>query len=334
MKKLIPLMATLLIAGVCFTWTVQSNDDDKPREGDRDKPREGDRDKPREGDREHARERDGDGQARELEEWLEQREKQINSLRKQGKPDQAEALAKRTRTELAQHRKAMAHRERGHGEGREHDHGDGGDNEEFGKWVNQQERHIAELRKAGKKEEAAKVLKHVQDAIAKFRGQGEHGKRGEGEQDQEVRKFLEQAERKINELRKQGKHEEAEKLLRHVKAEMAERREHGKRGEREHGNEARMKHIGAAIEHLQAAGLRDWAEELAAHARRMNKDGDREGHTREAREDREEPGHRHENHEHKHGEDEGNGDINQLRREMNEMRNALREIQKHLEKRR
>ncbi|MGY8649194.1 MAG: hypothetical protein ACKVKM_00140, partial [Verrucomicrobiia bacterium] len=110
-------------------------------------------------------------------------------------------------------------------------------------------------------------------------------------------------------------------------------REHGERehGEREGGNEARMKHIGAAIEHLQAAGMRDWAEELAAHARRMNK-GEREGHTREAREDREEPGHRHENRE--HGEDEGNGDINQLRREMNEMRNALREIQKHLEKRR
>ena len=289
-------MATLLIAGVCFTWTARSFDDDKRRDGDRDKPREGERERAREGDRER------DGQAHEIEAWLEQREKQINALRKQGKPDQAEALAERTRTELAKHRKAMANRNRGdreerghreHGEHGEHGHGhgEGGDNEEFGKWVNQQERRIAELRKAGKKEEAAHVLKHVQDAIAKFRGQGERRERGEGRE-----------------------------------------REHGER-EREGGNEARMKHIGAAIEHLQAAGMRDWAEELAAHARRMNK-GEREGHTREGHRDREEPEHRHERHEHEHGEDEGNGDINQLRREMNEMRNALRELQKHLEKRR
>ena len=159
----------------------------------------------------------------------------------------------------------------------------------------------------------------------------------EREQDQEMRKFIEQAERTINELRKQGKYEEAEKLLRHVKAEMAKRHEHGegREREREHGdrereggNEARMKHIGAAIEHLQAAGLRDWAEELAAHAREMNKE---RGH-REAREDREEPEHRHEQHEQEHGEDDDG--VDQLRREVNELRNALREIQKHLEKRR
>ena len=354
MKKLIPLMATLLIVGVCFTWTARSFEDDKRRDGD--KPREGQRDKPREGERERARDgdRERDGQARELEEWLEQREKQINSLRKQGKIDQAEALAQRTRKELDQHRRAMANRNRGdrderaHREHGEHGHGDGGDNEEFGKWVNQQKRRIAELRKAGKEEEATKVLKHVQDAIAKIRGQGEgrarereHGKR---EQDPKVRKFLEQSERKIKELRKQGKHEEAEKLLRHVKAKMAElhehgerehgEREHGEHGEREHGehegdgdNKARMKHIGAAIEHLQAAGLKDWAEELAAHAREMR--GER-GHRHE-REDWEEPGHRHEGHE--RGED-AEGGVDQLRRELNELRNALREIQKHLEKRR
>ena len=224
-------MATLLIAGVCFTWTARSNDDDKRRDGDRDKPREGQRGKPREGDRERDRDRPGD-----------QRE----------------------------------HRER-------------------------------------------------------------DDQKTEREEDHKLRQFIEQAERKINELRKQGKHEEAGKLLRHVKAEMAKRREqgegrerkreHGDR-EREGGNEARMKHIDAAIEHLQAAGLRDWAEELAAHARGMNKE---RGH-REAREDREEPEHRHEQHEHDHGDDDGG--VDQLRREVNELRNALREIQKHLEKRR
>jgi hypothetical protein len=89
-----------------------------------------------------------------------------------------------------------------------------------------------------------------------------------------------------------------------------------------------MKHISAAIEHLQAAGLPDWARELAAHAREMNKE---RGH-REAREDREEPEHRHEQHEHEHGDDDDG--VDQLRREVNELRNALREVQKHLEKRR
>jgi hypothetical protein len=281
MKKWIPLLATLIIVGVCFTWTARSFDDDKPRDGDRDKPREDERERARDSDRDRPAgeraHRERDGQSRELEAWLEQREKQINSLRKHGKIDQAEALAQRTRKELDQHRRAMANRKRGE--------------------------------------------------------RDEHGKR---EQDPEVRKFLEQAERKINELRKQGKHEEAEKLLRHVKAEMAERHEHGEGREREHGerehgereggNEARMKHIGAAIEHLQAAGMRDWAEELAAHAREMNKE---RGH-REAREDREEPEHRHERHE--HGEDDEGDGVDQLRREVNELRNALREIQKHLEK--
>ncbi|MFM1556102.1 MAG: hypothetical protein ACKJR1_06405 [Limisphaerales bacterium] len=214
-------MATLLIAGVWFTWTARSNDDDKRRDGDHDKPREGQRGKPRKGDRERDRERPGD---------------------------------QRERDDL------KTEREKGH----------------------------------------------------------------------KIRQFIEQAERKINELRKQGKHEEAEKLLCHVKAEMAKRHEHaeGREREREHGdrereggNEARMKHIGAAIEHLQAAGLRDWAEELAAHARELNKE---RGH-REAREDREEPEHRHEQHE--HGEDDDG--VDQLRREVNELRNALREIQKH-----
>ncbi|MFP6902980.1 MAG: hypothetical protein VCB81_04890, partial [Verrucomicrobiia bacterium] len=120
MKKWIPIMATLLIAGVCFTWTARSFDDDKRRDGERERARDGDRER--------------DGQARELEEWLEQREKQINSLRKQGKIDQAEALAQRTRKELAEHRRAMVNQnrgdhERGHREHGEHDHGhgDGGD---------------------------------------------------------------------------------------------------------------------------------------------------------------------------------------------------------------
>ena len=94
-----------------------------------------------------------------------------------------------------------------------------------------------------------------------------------------------------------------------------------KRGEREGGNEARMRHIGAAIEHLHAAGLRDWAEELAAHAKRM----------RGEREEREHREHREEGRERAHGEGKG---VDQLRREVNELRNVIRELQQHLEKRR
>jgi len=90
---------------------------------------------------------------------------------------------------------------------------------------------------------------------------------------------------------------------------------------REGGNEARMRHIGAAIEHLHAAGLRDWAEELAAHAKRM----------RGEREEREHREHREEGRERAHGEGKG---VDQLRREVNELRNVIRELQQHLEKRR
>lgn len=350
MKKRIPLTATLLITGVCISWTALSLDDDKrdrPRDDKPDRPRaddrlrDGDRDRPRVGDRvphrEHGdRERDVHGQAHELEAWLEKREKQINNLRKQGKADQAEALAQRTRKELEQHRRAIANRKRDKPAHREHGHGDDGDNDEFGKWVDQQERRIAELREAGKKDEAARALKHLHDAIAKFRGQGEHRehehRRADRDEDHDVRQFLEQAERKIQQLRKQGKHKEAEDLLRHVRAELAERRKHGEghdrghdeRGHREGGNEKRMEHIGAAIKHLQAAGLHDWAEELAAHARKLH--GKREN--LHERDDHPDPGHRREGHDQEH-----RPGIDQLRREVNEIRNILRELQKHLRER-
>jgi len=97
MKKWIPIMATLLIAGVCFTWTARSNDDDKrrdgdkPREGQRGKPRERDRDRP--GDQREHRERDDQKTEREedhkIRQFIEQAERKINELRKQGKHEEA-----------------------------------------------------------------------------------------------------------------------------------------------------------------------------------------------------------------------------------------------------
>ena len=109
MKKWIPLMATLLIAGVWFTWTARSNDDDKRRDGDRDKPREGQRSKPREGDRERDRERPGDQRERDdlkterekghkIRQFIEQAERKISELRKH---EEAGKLLRHLKAEMA-----------------------------------------------------------------------------------------------------------------------------------------------------------------------------------------------------------------------------------------
>ena len=215
---------------------------EEPR-GERDRARDEPR---REGDRER------DGQHREIEAWLEKREAEINALRKQGKLDRAEALAAETKKVLERYKRAAAERREERDKPRE----DGGN--ELERWVQQQERKIAELREAGKKEAAAELQQLVRRKIA-------------------------------------------------------EHRKHAERG----NIEERVRHIQAAIEHLQAAGLHDWAKELTAHV-------DREHHNK-----REQGEHVHGEHEHDHHEDGANN----LRREVEELKRAIRAIQKHLKER-
>jgi hypothetical protein len=274
---------TKIISGILFAglaagllvFAQDRPDGDKDRKGDRDRdePRgDRERDKPRrEGDRERDRDRDEprgdeprregdrerDGQHREIEAWLEKREAEINALRKQGKLDRAEALAAETKKVLERYKRAAAERREERDKPRE----DGGN--ELERWVQQQERKIAELREAGKKEAAAELQQLVRRKIA------EHHKHAE--------------------------------------------REHGERG----NIEERVRHIQAAIEHLQAAGLHDWAKELTAHV-------DREHHNK-----REQGEHAHGEHEHDHHEDGANN----LRREVEELKRAIRAIQKHLKER-
>jgi hypothetical protein len=233
---------------------------DIKRDRERDEPRgdrardDRERDKPR---RESDRERNG--QHREIEAWLEKREAEIHSLKKQGKLDRAEALAAETKKILERYKRAAAERRAQRDKPREDD------GNELERWVQQQKRKIAELREAGKKEAAAELQQLVRRKIAEHR-----------------------------------KHAE---------------REHGERG----NVEERMRHIRAAIEHLQAAGLHDWAKELTAHV-------DREHHNKREQGERE---HAHGEHEHDHHEDGANN----LRREVEELKRAIRAIQKHLEER-
>jgi len=204
-------------------------------------------------------------------------------------------------------------------------------------WVNQMERKIAELKKAGKAEAAGELTAKVRQVIAQHRERQAERREHEGRegrdkpkgQDAEVRAFLQEAEKKIHALLKAGKREEAEKLRAHVREELAKHQANQRHAEREREGEGgdakakRLRHIGAAIEHLQAAGLRDWAEELAAHARELRGEGHNE---RQREREREEP-------EHREREREGQGN-DQLRRQVQELQQALEQIQRQLRERR
>ena len=92
------------------------------------------------------------------------------------------------------------------------------------------------------------------------------------------------------------------------------------RDDREHAERAhhdnRVRHMMAAIEHLRAVGMHDLAEEVEKRAHGHHGERERHEHAREV-------------HEHEHHE-EGLGD---LRREVEELKRAMQDIRKHLERR-
>lgn len=187
---------------------------------------------------------------------------------------------------------------------REHHEGN-----ELERWARQQQHKAHELLEAGRKEEAQKLMRHVEEVIAKHRkGQDRHAHNKEAE----IKEFIEEAERHIHELLKAGKKEEAERVRRHVQEELAALR--GERREREHpGHDQRTRHVHQAIEHLKAAGMHEFAKELMAHL-----------HEREHPE-REEP---------RNVRREGDRELEELRNHVRELSHALREIQERLEQRR
>ena len=127
----------------------------------------------------------------------------------------------------------------------------------------------------------------------------------------ELKRWARQQKHKAHKLLEAGRKEEAHKLMSHVEEVIAKRRKNNDR----HAHEERARHIHQAIEHLKAAGLEEFAEELAAHLHQRH-DEERREHHREKRE--------------QHGDRE----LEELRNHVRELSHALREIQERLENRR
>lgn len=131
-------------------------------------------------------------------------------------------------------------------------------------------------KEAGRHDEAQAIMEKAKRMIAEKRD-GEQG----GDK-------LEMAKRKIEELRKAGKNEEADQLERRVREAGEKRRDRekekpaGKVRDGERGGDERMEHIEQAVKHLRAAGLHEPAERILQMARgqqnpqehRPNPDGD------------------------------------------------------------
>lgn len=138
----------------------------------------------------------------------------------------------------------------------------------------------------------------------------------------DLREFSEDRRRQIESLKKRGQHEEADRLGRETRRIIEERRRHGEgdhndhheRGHQEHNrhegeqHDERVQHAMRAIEHLHAAGLHDIAEEIERRIHEHHHDGD---------------------------EDEGRRDeMEDIHRQLDELRRAMHELTEHLGRRR
>ena len=211
-------------------------------------------------------------------------------------------------------------RERDDDRHREHAERDHPEANEIERWARQQQHKAQELLKAGRKEEAHELIRHAEEVIAKHRRDRNHHA---PHREAEIKKFVGDAERKIHKLLEQGKKKEAEVLRRHMQEELAAI--HRQRGHHhEHpGNEERARHIHQAIEHLKAAGLEEFAEELVAHLHHRHHD-----------ETKEQENHHRNNHEREEREGHDDRDLEELRNHVHELSHALRKIQEQLEEQR
>lgn len=124
------------------------------------------------------------------------------------------------------------------------------------------EQQARAAKEAGRADEAQAIVDKI------HRIKAEH-KDGDGDK-------MEMAKRKIEELRKAGKGEEAEQLERRIR-DTGEKRPNGDVGRKEKGGDDRRQHIGEAIRHLRAAGLNEPARDLENLIREHDKMGKEEG---------------------------------------------------------
>ena len=249
-------------------------------------------------ERAEACERREDGERRELpgevRERLEQLKRRHAELREAGKVEEARAVEREFRHLLervqAAQRDGDARREgserREDGERQE----DGERRElpgEVRERLEQLKRRHAELREAGKVEEARAVereFRHLLERVQAAQRDGDARREG-GERRElpgEVRERLEQLKRRHAELREAGKIDEARAVEREIQRLL--RRFHAARPEgepREGEVGERLRHLRAAVEHLRAAGLHDLAAQAAEQTGRLERefgerrDGDR-----------------------------------------------------------
>ncbi|MCH8922441.1 MAG: hypothetical protein IIA67_04760 [Planctomycetes bacterium] len=240
--------------------------------------------KHRKGDRRREGELRGEqreAQRREIVGRLEQIGRQLGELKKAGKLDQAEALL-REGGKLKKRLKLLA------GGGEKHRHGK---HEEFERYVAGMKKHIGQLAREGKREQAEKLEHQLRQKIEAYKKQHADGKeRGHDERRRvEANKFehyVNDLRKKIEHLVRQGKRDVAEELER-VLADKIEayRHEHAKhkgghehpreKGEhRQHGNEIERKihHLRVAADNLEAAGQHDLARDVRQEAERTERE--------------------------------------------------------------
>lgn len=162
---------------------------------------------------------------------------------------------------------------------------------------------LADLRSAGKREEARDVQRQLAEVEEQL-----HRLRDESEVHQ-VERRLDEMRSEIQELRAAGRHDNAD-LLQREAAEL--RHELGARHERVEMNEVkrRLHHLMQAAEHLHAADAHDWVEEVKGRIEELKHELESRGH---------------------HERDRLEGHIAELTEAFRMLRSEVRELRGHVE---
>jgi hypothetical protein len=171
-------------------------------------------------------------------------------------------------------------------------------------------RRLAELKESGRGDEAERVARQIEE----IRQHLEHSAREGRDQpnrtpNRELEERLAGVKQRIAELKEAGHHDAADRLAQEAR-EMMRRAQAPQGGEGGRGLEERIGHIREAARHLQAAGLRDVADNVMRQAEKL---------AAAERADRPDNEARH---------DEGP----QLAHRVDELGNALRELNRKLER--
>ena len=185
------------------------------------------------------------------------------------------------------------------------------------------ERKAHELKDAGKHEEAEAVVREARGLHEKLVRMEKEGRAEPALEERRVglQRKLKEAQAYLKELREAGKEDQAAEVRRHVERLEQELARLGRQGEREGGPrpdqqraeaERRLRHVREAIGNLRAAGMQDAAERLTHEAERMDQQF-----RAAAPERRDAP--------------PSGGEIERLRAELQELRQAVRQLQARLD---